>query len=49
MSKEDTIEDIKDDESRFQKVKMTPEQEEMVKKYEERIKEFVKKAFTEKK
>ena len=47
--KDDTIEDIKDDDSRFEKIKMTPEQKEMVEKMKERIQNFVKEAFTDKK
>lgn len=43
--KDENIEQFKDDDSRFEKVPLTPEQKEMMRKYEERIKEFVKKAF----
>jgi hypothetical protein len=47
--KDDIIEDIKDDDSRFEKIPLTPEQKEMVEKMKERIQNFVKEAFTEKK
>jgi hypothetical protein len=48
MSKDpqkEIIEDTKDDDARFKKVKMTPEQEKLVEKYKEQMSKFVKEAF----
>jgi hypothetical protein len=44
MSKDETIEDSKDD-RRFKKEPLTPEQEEMMEKYKEQIQKLVKEAF----
>lgn len=46
MSKgKDPIEDIKDDDSRFKKIPLTPEQEKLVEKYKEQFERIVKEAF----
>lgn len=45
MSKDKIIEETKDDESRFKKVPMTPEQEKLVEKYKERFERIIKEAF----
>jgi hypothetical protein len=41
----DIIEDNKDDDARFKKVPMTPEQEKLVEKYKDEMMKFVKEAF----
>jgi len=46
MSKDNQpVEDVKDDDSRFKKVPMTPEQEKLVEKYKEQFERIVKEAF----
>lgn len=43
--KDKIVEDTKDDEARFKKVPMTPEQEKLVEKYKDEMMKFVKEAF----
>jgi hypothetical protein len=46
MSKEEKpVEDIKDDDRRFKKTPMTPEQEKLVEKYKEQFERIIKEAF----
>jgi hypothetical protein len=44
-NKDKIIEDTKDDDSRFKKTPMTPEQEKLVEKYKEQMEKFIKEAF----
>jgi|LauGreDrversion4_2_1035121.scaffolds.fasta_scaffold03309_18 hypothetical protein len=50
MSKDkQPVEDVKDDDTRFKKIPMTPEQEKLVEKYKEQFERIVKEAFEQKK
>jgi hypothetical protein len=46
-NKDQIIEDTKDDDSRFKKIPMTPEQEKLVEKYKEQFERIIKEGFTQ--